>query len=70
MTRRPLSFALVPMLLGTQLAAAQAQTPAATQPSRAPAQATVPAEAPAVTFPADPVEAREVRERLHELLRQ
>lgn len=71
MTRRPLSFALVPVLLGSQLVSAEAQTAAPAQPARSSAQATAPVEsAPAVTLPVDPVEAREVRERLHELLRQ
>ena len=71
MTRRPLSVALVPVLLGTQLASAEAQTPAPTQPARPSAQAAVPAQpGPAAVLPADPVEAREVRDSLHELLRQ
>jgi hypothetical protein len=71
MIRRPLSFALVPVLLGSQLVSAEAQTPAPTQPARATAQAPAPVEpAQTVALPADPVEAREVRDRLHELLRQ
>ena len=52
MTRRPLSFALVPVLLGTQLASAEAQTPAPTQPARPSAQAAVPAQpGPAAVLP-------------------
>jgi hypothetical protein len=64
MNRRPLSFALAPLMLGAQIASAEAQTPAP-QP-----QPVVEQSAPVVQYRTDPVDAREIRDKLHELLRQ
>ena len=67
MNLRPISLALAPLVLGAQIASAEAQTPAPVPP--APQQA-VPVEPQPVVLRTDPVEAREIRENLHELLRQ
>ena len=65
MIRRPLTFALLPFALSAQLGTAHAQPvrPATTQPVPA-------APAPAPMLPENPVEARETRDQLMEVLRQ
>ena len=65
MIRRPFTFALVPLALTAQLSTAHAQPvrPATPQPA-----ATAPA--PVVALPENPVEARETRDQLMEVLRQ
>ena len=65
MIRRPLTFALLPFALSAQLGTAHAQParPATTQPVPA-------APAPALVLPDNPVEARETRDQLMEVLRQ
>jgi hypothetical protein len=65
MIRRPLTFALLPFALSAQLGTAHAQParPATTQPAAA-------APAPALVLPENPVEARETRDQLMEVLRQ
>lgn len=72
MIRRPLSFALVPFVLGAQLGTASAQTPRQplpAPPAGAPAQAAAPAPAYPVQ-PVDPAEAGETRDQLMQVLRQ
>lgn len=67
MTRRPLTFALAPFVLGAQIGIADAQ---AVRQTPAPAP---PAAAPAAAFPVqpvDPAEAGETREQLMTVLRQ
>ena len=65
MIRRPLTLALVPLALTAQLGTAHAQPvqPATPQPAAA-------APAPVLTLPENPVEARETREQLMDVLRQ
>ncbi len=65
MIRRPLTFALLPLAFSAQLGTAHAQTPRPA--TTAPAPVTQPA---AVVLPDNPVEARETRELLLEVLRQ
>ncbi len=65
MTRRPLTFALVPLALTAYLGTAHAQTPRPLTPAPAPA-----VQAPPLALPDNPVEARETREQLMEVLRQ
>jgi hypothetical protein len=67
MNRRPISLALAPLMLGAQIASAEAQTPA---PPPGTAQPAVQQPAPVLQLRTDPVEAREIRDNLHELLRQ
>lgn len=67
MNRRPLSLALAPLMLGAQIASIEAQTPA---PPSGTTQSVVEQPAPVVQIRTDPVEAREIRQRLHELFRQ
>jgi hypothetical protein len=70
MTRRPLTFALVPFVLGAQIGMADAQ---AVRQAPAATPAAAPAPAPAAAFPArpiDPGEADETREQLMTVLRQ
>jgi hypothetical protein len=66
MNRRPISFALAPLMLGAQLASAEAQTPAPAPP----VQPVVQQPAPVVQMRTDPVQAGEIRDNLHDLLRQ
>jgi hypothetical protein len=72
MTRRALSLALAPMMLGAQLVSAEAQTPAppARPATTVPAQPVVEPTAQPIQLAADPVDAGEVRDKLHDLLRQ
>ncbi len=65
MIRRRLTFALMPLALSAQLGTADAQPvrPATTQPAAA-------APAPVPALPDNPVEARETRDQLMEVLRQ
>lgn len=65
MIRRPMTFALLPLAFSAQLGTAHAQTPRPDTPATAPV--TQPA---AVVLPDNPVEARETRELLMEVLRQ
>ena len=68
MIRRPMTFALVPLALTAQLGTAHAQTPRPAAPAAAQAPA---AQAPAqLVLPDNPVEARETRDQLMEVLRQ
>jgi hypothetical protein len=62
-----MTFALVPLALTAQLGTAHAQTPRPAAPAPAPAAAV---QAPALALPDNPVEARETREQLMEVLRQ
>ena len=68
MIRRPMTFALVPLALSAQLGTAHAQTPRPATTRRRLLRAA--AQAPAVVLPDNPVEARETRDQLMEVLRQ
>jgi hypothetical protein len=65
MIRRPLTLALVPFVLTAQMTTAEAQQARPATPQPAPA-----VQAPAVALPENPVEARETRDQLMEVLRQ
>lgn len=65
MIRRPLTFALLPLAFTAQLGTAHAQTQRPATPAPAPVVAP-----PAVALPENPVEARETRDQLMEVLRQ
>lgn len=65
MIRRPMTFALLPLAFSAQLGTAHAQTPRPDTPTTAPV--TQPA---ALVLPENPVEARETRDQLMEVLRQ
>lgn len=65
MIRRPLTFALLPFALTAQMGTAHAQAPRPATPVPAPA-----VQAPALVLPENPVEARETRDQLMEVLRQ